>query len=172
MYARCLAATVVLALSFDVAFTDAPKADDAKDIQGMWRIVSFKGTKAPSPEKEEEIIRTVRVRITKDELIFVVGGKEESPKIPYRIRSDKKPKEFDWIEVTSLEKGPNAGKAVEKAQPGIYQLIGDDLKICVNFQRYFKMDKDKGTDPGKPAVRPGEFTAADNNLLLILKRDK
>ncbi len=164
MYARCLAAMAVLTLSLSVAFTGDAKPDDAKNIQGTWKVVSFKGSNE-SPSEEE--LSKVRVRIKDDQLIFVVNGSDSEGALKFRLDTAKKLKEFDFIFVI---RASAKSKGSEPLHPGIYELNGDELKICWRLVKPIATkDKDKKTEM---AVRPKEFKSDDNHTLLILKRDK
>ena len=173
MYARCLAAMAVLALTFSAAFTGTPKADDAKNIQGTWKVVSLKSP-GKSPSVEE--LTKLRVRITKDQVIFVLDGKDVEV-LKHRLDPTKKPREIDLIAGTSDSvKDKGKAKSGETVIPGIYELNGDDLMICHPMPKPMPKPaveaKDEKTPPIETLIRPSEFRAEKNYALLILKRDK
>jgi uncharacterized protein (TIGR03067 family) len=121
---------------------------DQDQIQGEWTIVSLEsGGKKPP----EEFLKEMRMIITKDQMIFAKGDKKKEP-VTFKLDPGKKPK---WINLTAKEAG------MEIMFPGIYELKGDELKIC------FTAEKEK-------AERPKEFTSAEGSrhVLFVLKREK
>jgi RNA polymerase sigma factor (sigma-70 family) len=129
-----------------LATAPAPKQTDKENIQGTWVADSAEadGRKAPP-----EAIKDFTVVITADKIVFNPKGENRSSK--YKLDSTKKPK---VIEVT-----PQDGPAKGKSQSAIYELDGDQLKLCIQ------------NGEGQP---PTEFAtkAGDGLRLLILKRYK
>lgn len=118
--------------------------NDADQIQGTWSVVSIHHNGKPVPPEK---IKLTKVTITKDSLAVVPEG-EEKETVPYTLDTTKNPK---WIDFTT-----KGGKTL-----GIYELNGDDLKICFN--------KKDG------AERPTRFESkadSPNGVLMVLKRDK
>jgi len=164
---RILLAVFGSGLVLNIGFTGTPKTDDAKSIQGVWRIVSL--TKGGDKDADNPL-KNMQMRITADRLVLLEDGKEVDP-LPYRLNPAKKPKEIDFIAHSFRKKGGKEEK-VEDVMPGIYSLMGDDLIICWTIPRQPPKDKDgKGVEPDKQAVRPKDFKDA-GALLLVLKRDK
>lgn len=117
---------------------------DTETIQGSWSVV--KATKRGKEAPEDEI---KQVKLTfKGNTVTVNDGKRDE-EASFKLDPAKKPKEID------ITPGGNA----EKAVPGIYELTGDDLKICFS---------------GPGGVRPTTFEATpeSKHSLLILKRMK
>src|SRR5258708_3978799 len=141
---------VVLAAGLLVA-ADAPKDDAGKKeqekLQGKWSAVSGErdGQKAPDTE-----IGQIKLEF-KDGKMFINIANETKEIATLKVDGSKKPKTVDL----DLTEGPDKGK---KAQ-GIYEVDGDNLKLCV-------------AKPGKD--RPTEFAtkAGSETTLLVLKKDK
>jgi RNA polymerase sigma factor (sigma-70 family) len=124
---------------------DAAKSDLEK-LQGSWRVVSSQvGEEKVS---EDEVARR-KVTIKGDKLIYDYGN-EQKEKQEGTIKTDPKTKAFDWTWAFP-EKGAT--------MLGIYELKGDDLKICF------------GNDG---LGRPKQFVIGKEDVvwLLVLKRDK
>jgi uncharacterized protein (TIGR03067 family) len=115
--------------------------NDEKKILGTWSMV--KGVKS-GEDAPDDFKREFR-------LIFAAEGKMtvkmEGKELEgtYKLNTTKKPKHADF-------------NVDGKDMPGIYQLDGDNLKICV----------------GESDNRPTEFAseAGTNTILLVLKREK
>jgi uncharacterized protein (TIGR03067 family) len=139
-----LRAVLVVAVGFLIA-ADA-KDDGAKDkekIKGVWKIVSGEqGGKALPEDKLQEV---ANVEITDTKIILKAKGKEEA--VAYTLDPTKKPTAIDLVQR-------------DEKLLGIYQLAGDDLKICWN-------------EPGDKD-RPTEFATKNGSQtrLLVLKRAK
>jgi uncharacterized protein (TIGR03067 family) len=114
-------------------------------LQGDWTIQSMEqdGHKAPA-----EKIKAVRIVIDGDRL--TVHG-EKGMESTIKLDSSKKPHHIDIV----LNDGPDKGKVWH----GIYELQGDDWKLCLG-------------KPGKD--RPTEFVSKEHSgfVLMLLKRDK
>jgi uncharacterized protein (TIGR03067 family) len=138
---RIMSVLLVFVLGLIVVAAQA----DTETIQGTWSVV--KATKKGKEAPEEEI-KQVRL-IFKGNNVTVNDGKRDE-EATFKLDPAKKPKEIDIT--------PGGGNA-DQAVPGIYEMTGDDLKIC--FSR-----------PG--GERPTNFDATpeSKNSLLILKRMK
>jgi uncharacterized protein (TIGR03067 family) len=122
------------------AFVSAAEKTDAEKIQGTWEVVRVVTTdKSPPKETKEK----TRVIIDARFLRFVVGKKGEFPE-KYTLSPQKKPK------------GITLGPTDEK---GIYELSGDDLKVCVPTGK----NKEVKEFPNKPT---------EGVMLIVLKRTK
>jgi uncharacterized protein (TIGR03067 family) len=127
-----------------VLLLGAQAADKDEDkMQGTWTFVSAEkgGEKAPEDE-----IKKLKVTIKGNELIIGDGKRDE--KATFKLDSSKKPKALD---VTP----PRDDKPVL----GIYELDGDNLKMCWR--------KGGGERPTKFASEP-----KSDLMLLVLKREK
>jgi uncharacterized protein (TIGR03067 family) len=125
---------------------EPPDANQAKKdldkLQGIWTLVQMEaeGKKLP-----EDAYKGVKVTFDKDKMAMGKDNQIETATIVLDL--SKQPK---WIDTTSKD-----GDVLQ----GIYQLEGDDLKICLSKKR---------------GDRPKEFvTKSDReDSLLILKRQK
>ena len=126
----------------------APAEDkkDAEKLQGEWMIVSFDRGTIREPGDAEATKWKV---VIKDDLMTINDGKRDE-KVTIRLDSAKKPKEID---LTPQDKGADA-KVL-----GIYELNGDDLKICFT--------KAGGARPTKFAWDPDA-----GKTLIVFKRQK
>lgn len=131
--------------------TDAPKADatkiDKQRLQGIWKIVSMEsdGTKISQNDLAAVPSEQTRIRIDGDKWISKATGKEETSS--FRLDATKTPRTID-IKASD-------GKFEQLA---IYQLEGDDLKIC-----YCGVEKQE---------RPTQFAAKRGSptMLYVYKR--
>jgi RNA polymerase sigma factor (sigma-70 family) len=141
---RAEAPKVVLGPSVVVA-DDKPKSDLDK-LKGTWQAESFEGVagKAEGKGSEADLFKlTVDGEKFTFEGIFGMG--RGPAKGTLKLYPTKSPKTFD---MTTPE-----GKLI-----GIYELDGDELKICLN----------------KIGIKdlPTEFTATDSRFVIVFKRDK
>jgi uncharacterized protein (TIGR03067 family) len=122
---------------------DAPKDDNA-NIQGTWKPISSadSGRNAPA-----EAIEKLRLVITKDRISYKFGDPVEKEKgWSYKLDSTKQPK---WIDLTSKE----------NTTTGIYELDGDNLKICFPEEKQLGRSTAFESKPDSP-----------NDVLIVLKR--
>src|SRR5262249_39200386 len=133
-----------LVVGADVA-SDEPKGDQEK-IQGTFKVVSIevRGRKI-----EDEKLRDQKVVFTKDRMLFKAGDKTDG-EFAYKLDPTKKPA---WLDLAPIDRD---GKPMQTAL-GIYELAGDDLKIC-------------HPDPGKD--RSTTFVSKPASVLFILRREK
>jgi uncharacterized protein (TIGR03067 family) len=154
----------VLALTLAMVFlnsadTGAPKADDARNIQGDWIIVAVEGPKKPAPDE----LKKLRLHITADKFTVKADG-EDVCVSTYKLTAGKKPAEIDLVVTVLINRG-DAILQDKQARQGIYELRGDDLKVCV------ALATDKKTP--NPPTRPTEFkTSGDLNLLILRRAPK
>jgi uncharacterized protein (TIGR03067 family) len=146
---------VVLCLG---GFANLSKADDANDIQGTWRIIAVDGADKATPDD----LKKLRIRITADQLIVERDQKKVNAS-PYKLNASKKPKEIDFVVKVFIDQKV---AVVTDSQPrvGIYELTGDDLKICVAWATNKKVPN--------PEARPKEFKSGGDLTVMTLKRDK
>lgn len=115
---------------------------DQVAIQGEWRVIFAEDSGRPGPP---EALRDIRMVITQDTLSMEVGGQKNVS--TYRLVPSTSPKSID------LTTGG-------RTKPGIYDLQGDTLRICISE------DRDE---------RPTAFDSQPdsvNDLVLTLKRVK
>ncbi len=157
MYQRFMSACVVVALSIGFGITGTPKADDSKNIQGIWRIVSADGPDKVPPDA----LKKLSIKITADRIVFQSEGKEISA-ATYKL-NPKKPAEIDLVVKVLIDKVQFVA-ASDEPRLGIYELKGDDLKICVALALNKKTPN--------PEARPTELKATGDIGILTLKRNK
>ena len=130
---------------------DKPKQDPAvnelEKLQGTWNFVTLEvdGMKLP----EAMLKGSSNIVIKGDTFKTITGGVIYEANI--RIDAAKNPKTIDFIFTDGPEKG--------KTSLGIYEVDGDDLKICLGLSRKY---------------RPAQFatTQGSRNALETLKRVK
>jgi uncharacterized protein (TIGR03067 family) len=119
------------------------KADKDK-IEGAWSPVALEreGVKAP-----QDSFKNLKVTFADGKVKITGTGNDKVTDISYTLDPTKKPKEIDFTDFT---KGGDA--------KGIYELDGDNLKMCVD----------------DTPTRPTDFTtqAGSSRKLFVLKRDK
>jgi uncharacterized protein (TIGR03067 family) len=141
---------LVMVLAAGVAAANGPaEKDPTKDektqLQGNWQVVTYEegGKNLPVPEGMKWIFED-------DAFAWKVGDRSEF-KGTYKVDVGKKPHAITFFTKTGAP------------TPGIYQLDGDTLKICL-------------CENGKEEERPKEFAtrkgAPDNQKLVVLKREK
>jgi uncharacterized protein (TIGR03067 family) len=131
---------------------DAKKDKGKKDqdkIQGTWEVVEFiaNGTTIP-----DEVRSKIKVIIKDDKMELTGTGGTDRREYVIKLDPTKKPKEIDAVAKFDPYK--------EKTVPGIYNLDGDLLKLCM---------------PNGPTLeRPSEFKAPAGSKLgyMVLKRAK
>ena len=139
-----LAMPLALALTLPAlgSLSAQPGKEDAKNIQGTWDQVAYEkdGNKTATPNE-------LKLKIGPDMIEPV--GKDLVP-FRYKISVVKGQGALDVVPT----KGVQEGQTIK----GLYELKGDELKICL------------GTVPG--VERPKEFTSKDGYAILYLKREK
>jgi uncharacterized protein (TIGR03067 family) len=126
---------------------NAPKDEAAKkELDGTWSVMSSESDGRKASKDDIKMVRLVFAGAT---LTTKRGDKSAESAIV--IRPGEKPKEIDVIPGD----GPDKGKKLQ----GIYELNGDNLRICLS-------------KPGKK--RPTEFTsqADSGRVLIVLNRTK
>jgi len=122
--------------------------DEAKLLQGSWRVVSLESRGRQFPE--------VRIRQLDYKLViqgntftFMLRGRQTVTH--FKLDPTSKPKAIDLVGADGPQKG--------RVRLGVYQLDGDTLKICQAF-------------PG--ANRPTAFTTQGDTRqnIMVLKREK
>jgi uncharacterized protein (TIGR03067 family) len=138
----------VFALGLIVVCGRAAPTDKPKDnLEGTWEVLEFVMNGDEMPEKERKAMRFV---VKGDKLsLSGLGDKRE---FTVKLDPTKKPKAIDFVSIG----GPYDGQT----GPGIYDLDGDALKLCV---------------PNAPTKdRPTEFKSEKGAVLayMVLKRMK
>jgi uncharacterized protein (TIGR03067 family) len=111
----------------------AAVGDDAKEIQGTWKVVSLVEDGSPRTEPETILV------IGDGKITPIVDGKAEETG-QYRLDSTALPRTIDVLEANS-----DVGR-------GVYSLAGDELKICI-------AGKPGTARPTKLESKPGSDTA-------------
>jgi uncharacterized protein (TIGR03067 family) len=123
--------------------------DEAKKLEGDWKVVSADSggrvsDKTPGPQQ---------VVIRGDQITLKMKN-GEGPTFRFTVDPSQKPKAMDWLK----KDGSGIG--------GIYELDGDDLKICFPLVPSERKD-------GERLKRPANFDAKENPvMLLIVRREK
>lgn len=131
---------------------DAPKKDpvavEKERLKGNWRIVSIEteGFQAPKPKEEEKRLATFTGKKWKT-------GQDWG--FSYQLDPSTNPKGMD------LKLEDDAKLTIQ----GIYELKGDELKVCVCLAEWITSGKQQ---------RPTVFStkAGSNTMLFVLRRQK
>ncbi len=138
----CIGLTIAAALT---AFT-ACSPGDAKTVQGSWKPVKAELAGQPMPDT---VLQSISLKLDNGNYEVVAAGQPD--KGTYTLDSAAKPK---GMTITGTG-GPNSGKTF----PAIYELNGDELRICYDLSG---------------AKRPTEFksTAGTQLYLVTYNRQK
>jgi uncharacterized protein (TIGR03067 family) len=133
--------TVVLIAAGTAPADDAKK--DEEKMQGTWTVVSMEWS---GNKESAEDVKEMKVTV-KDNSITISNGRRDET-TTFKLDPSKTPKAFDFKDKD------------QKGGMGIYELDGDDLKLCFV------------TEEGKK--RPTEFTSKrdSGHTLIVLKRQK
>lgn len=123
---------------------DAAVKKDLEQLKGNWVAASYVKDNKPAPEPD---LKLMKLGIAGDQVTFIKG--KDTRKSTYKLDPTQKPKTLDIVMID----GPDKGKTLL----GIYEIMGDDLKICLAV-----LDK----------PRPKEFTAKPDTILQTWKREK
>jgi uncharacterized protein (TIGR03067 family) len=146
-----IAISIVATLTLAAALGDDNQPNkEAQKIQGSWKLVKF--DTPPERRPPEEFVAKARLVFNNKRLITRIGT-DVVDETTFTIDATKTPK---WLDTVST-----VGRLKGKVAKGIYELNGDDLKICIG-------------PPGQQ--RPTEFkVAADANQqtgVMFFKREK
>ena len=132
-------ALLTLALLFTAA---APHTDDQENIQGIWEVLSAADNGHRTPKAA---LKDLKFVITRHKITYKFL--EKTTEWTYRLEANRKPK---WIDL-----GDGAATNL-----GIYELEGDNLKICF--------------PDGRAGERSTAFESKPNSVndvLIILRRE-
>jgi uncharacterized protein (TIGR03067 family) len=113
-------------------------ADDAKDLQGTWQVVSLEANGENKSAEEFEGWKFV----FEGDQTWLVKPEETSRKFKFKLDAAKAPKSIDLIAQDGNEKG--------KVALGIYGFKDGQLRLCINIF-------------GDPSYRPMEFKTQDKD---------
>jgi uncharacterized protein (TIGR03067 family) len=92
--------------------TETAVGDDAKDIEGTWKVVSLANDGSPRAESE---------------MIFVIGGGKITPIVGGKAKNTGR---YD-LDATTTPKSIDLLESPRGIARGIYSLSGDELKMCI-----------------------------------------
>jgi RNA polymerase sigma factor (sigma-70 family) len=138
-----------------VSFAPVPKAsapkDDAAAILGTWTVVDFQQVSREPTKEEREAWKAGKFTITftAEKMVFNTDESDGH----YRLDPAQQPRAIEWLE---------GGRVIAR---GIYDLAGNDLKICMGRE----------ADKGEEAEPPIDFDLAKRKpgtfpTLFVLKR--
>jgi uncharacterized protein (TIGR03067 family) len=133
--------------------------DEAKLIQGTWNVVELHQVSHQSSKEEKEFLKSggYKITITADKMIHSLAYATRTPdkgEVKYRLDVTKSPKVLEMLV---------DGKVIAKA---IYDIKGDDLRICQGRKPPFGGEPEPPTDFDIAKAKRGSFPT-----LYVLKRD-
>lgn len=147
--------TMLVGLLVAADDTKTAQATDKDRLQGMWVVVSAEMKGQPF-----EVLKGSKIVFSGETVTF--KAKEQEAKSTFVIDTAAKPRAIDFSR--SGEDGQ------KETDAGVYQLGGDELKLClagVRKQRSFPDGKEVVTG----SKRPTEFDSRQG-VLLTLKRER
>lgn len=141
-----------------------PSDLDLDRLQGDWRLVSVDdGSGTPPPP---EVLKEMTFSIKGDKMPPRKGLFLAQDPATMTVNAETDPKSIDLLEFGQVRQKMADGKPGKmvpnpQALPGIYELEGDELRICL-------------AGPAKSKTRPEEFktTGKDNEAIMVLRRIK
>lgn len=141
----------MLGLVAVLALAAAACSEDVKaKLVGEWQMVSGEADGQPPPDALKDSFRLTFAKDGSYTIKMASGnGQDREVKGTYKTKADAKPMEIDMTEQRGEQK---------REMPGIMELDGDKLKICLSRQS---------------STRPTEFSGAKSGFVYIeLKRVK
>jgi uncharacterized protein (TIGR03067 family) len=123
---------------------DAAIKKDLEQLKGTWKATTYVKDGKPAPDTDLKMMKLI---IAGDHVDFTKG--KDIRKSTYKLDPTQKPKALDIVMID----GPDKGKTLS----GIYEITGDDFKICLAV-----LDR----------PRPKEFTAKPETILETWRREK
>jgi uncharacterized protein (TIGR03067 family) len=146
---RSLVTTLVVA-QLAVAAPAPKEEDDAKQLQGFWRVTSIEEEGQTAPDD----VKTLTVTFEKDTFVMKEGDKV-TLKGTFKLDLSSKPKGIDMTIAEAMK-----DKETPKTMLGVYELSKEGLRWCVAGPNAKERPKSLATKKG------------DNQTLFILKREK
>jgi uncharacterized protein (TIGR03067 family) len=147
MHSRVVAVGLSLCLAVTAWAQDEVKKD-AEQLQGAWEATAYETAGRPATADE---VKAFKVRVEGDRLTITTT--EATTKTKFKLDPSASPKAIDLV----IEDGDAKGKTVL----GIYEVKGDELKLCV---------REVAARGGRPKGFKTE--KEDANLSVTLKRSK
>jgi uncharacterized protein (TIGR03067 family) len=130
------------------------RADDAETLKGTWKFTSVNAAGTPVPA---EIVRTLELKIAKDELELSGSALKET--IKSKVMLDEKARTFDFEPISGPEKG--------KVSKGLYELA--TVKVDGNEKPALKI---YFSQPGGERPKKFEDPVAEGHFLWVLEKSK
>lgn len=147
MRSKALGMVALLALAASARSQDDAAKKDLKGMEGTWAVTFLEkdGEKVSEEQNKKADVKLV----VKDAKYTIYFGEMKLATGLVKLDLTKKPKQIDAV----AEDGPTKGKAM----PGIYELKGDEMRVCF-------------AQPG--GERPTEFRtrAGSGQVLITYKR--
>jgi uncharacterized protein (TIGR03067 family) len=186
---RCWILLIGAVLSLTIPFLrgSTGAGDDAKLLQGRWRVLSmsYNGSNSSSSNERAEKLLVV---FEGDEIRVSVAGTDEKHSARFSLDAQTDPKHIDFLEPTRYVGGPMFSRLklfqAEKkedgrpaddddgAVEGIYKLDGDSLTLC--WRTRSGADIIDGKVSSETQVRPRAFRSDlyYHQFLFVLERLK
>jgi uncharacterized protein (TIGR03067 family) len=146
-------ATFGIALGLSLLLGSAQAADD-DIIKGTWKFTLINAGGAPVPE---EVMKTLELKLSKDELVLSGSALDET--IKSKVTLDEKAKQFDFEPTTGPEKG--------QVSKGVYELKmakgngGEKVTMRIYFAK-----------PGGVRPKKLEEEVTDGHFLWVLEKSR
>ncbi len=139
-------------LSTVLAADELAQAEEARRLVGTWSVLELHQVNYEPTREEKEHLknRNFKVRISADTITFLA----DQSSMKYRLDTTQRPKVIEYVK---------DGQVTAKA---IYELEGDDLKICLGRTPH-RGEPQAPTDFDISKRKPGEFPT-----LFVMSRDQ